>query len=501
MFDHFKRFFKHSLIYTTGNVINRGAAFLLIPLYTHLLSAKEYGILEMFYSTSAVISALLSMGVAHATLRFYYEYKDDAAKKEVISTSFIIFFIFCTLILLPLISFSKQFSLVLFKTTQYRDFFRVVLVTLLFTLSNEVALAFIRAKEYSHFFIFSSFAQLLLQVALNIYMMVVLKMGVYGILLGNLITVFIVWIIMTIATIRYSGIHIDISKLKSMFKYSYPFILATMAGIVINTADRFFLNEFSTLSIVGLYALALRFGMIIKIVLIDPFSTNFGAFRFSIMNEVNAKEIYSKIATYFLFVAVFLSLALSVFAKDILKIISSSQFQNAYKIVPIITAAIVLGGMNYVFQTGIYINKKTKYIFFVTTLSAILTIILNRYLIPRFNMYGAALATVFCSIFTCAYTYYFSQKLYRIRYEFIRYYKMVLVAITIYALTFFLNSGNAAADIIFKLSLVLSFPLMLWLIRFYKKEELSNLAELKNSIFAWNLRMYSFFQKALEIKA
>ncbi len=71
------RFFRHSSVYAFGNVLNRLGAFVLLPVYTNYLTVSQYGAIELFYTIAAVVSSLLSIGIAHATLRFYFEYRDD----------------------------------------------------------------------------------------------------------------------------------------------------------------------------------------------------------------------------------------------------------------------------------------------------------------------------------------------------------------------------------------------------------------------------------------
>lgn len=388
MFEQFKRFFRHSTIYAIGNVINRVAAFLLLPLYTRYLTPNEFGTLEIFYVTSATLQAFLGMMIAHAALRFYFEYNDEIEKKQVISTALIGSFIFTLPIVMILSIYSGSFSNLLFKSVEYAFLFKLVFMIIFLELSKEIALAYLRAKERSFLFISVSIFQLLAQIGLNVYTVVYLKKGIYGILLGNLISIFITWVILVSITTGYCGINFHLPKLKAMLKYSYPFMLATVGAMVINSSDRFFLKAYSTLGIIGLYGLGFRFGMVIKTLLIEPFNTSFGPFRFSIMKNYDAKEIYSRSLSYFLFIIVFLSLGISIFSKDVLVIMSAPSFWGAYKVVPLITLSIILGGIIYIFQTGIFLIKKTKYIFYITSLTAILILILNWLFIPKFHMFG-----------------------------------------------------------------------------------------------------------------
>lgn len=482
IFQHFKRFFKHTTIYATGSIISRIGAFLLIPLYTRYLTPDEYGTLEIFYVTSTVFQTFLGMMISHSALRFYFEYDREEDRKKVISTAFLSSLIFSLPVLLFLSMYSNSFSHILFKSPAYSIYFKFIFAIVALELSKEIALAFLRAKELASLFISLSVLQLLMQVGLGIYMVAYLKKGVEGILLGNLISTFAVWMVLTFITLRYCGINFHLAKLKAMFKYSYPFVFASLGGMVINSSDRFFLKAYSTLGTIGLYALGFRFGMIVRTLLIEPFNTSFGPFRFSIMRDHNAREIYSRSLTYFLFIIVFLSLGIALFSKEVLTVMTAPSFLDAYKVVPVILVSIILGGITYIFQTGILLMKKTKCVFYITTIAMGLVLLFNWFLIPKFNMYGAAMAQILCNFFVCFATYYISQKLYPVKYEFNRILKILLVSLSIYFFSLFVPQGDIIHSIFMKSALIISFPIILGLLKFYQREEIDKFLSLRSVI-------------------
>ena len=147
-------------------------------------------------------------------------------------------------------NFSTQFSFIVFKTTKYRDFFNLVYAISFLELSKEIFLAFIRAREKSFFYVLIAIVQLLTQVGFNIYFILGLKLGVLGILWGNLLSVGIVWLILACTTFMYCGLRFDVDKFRLMSKYCFPFFLAAIGGIVINNADRIMLNNYAGLAIV-----------------------------------------------------------------------------------------------------------------------------------------------------------------------------------------------------------------------------------------------------------
>ena len=64
------------------------------------------------------------------------------------------------------------------------------------------------------------------------------------------------------------------------------------------------LNNYKDLAAVGVYALALKFGIGLQELIVEPFSINFGQSRFAIMRQLDAKAIYAKVLTYFSFLLI-----------------------------------------------------------------------------------------------------------------------------------------------------------------------------------------------------
>jgi len=136
------RFFKHSTIYAIGNIVNRLGAFLLLPVYTNYLAVAEYGALELFYATAAVISSFVSVGIAHATLRFYYNYKESNDRKAVVSTNYLTSLAITILGGLLIGFWHDDITRAVFNDgAGYPHAVQIILVTLVFELSSQVCLA------------------------------------------------------------------------------------------------------------------------------------------------------------------------------------------------------------------------------------------------------------------------------------------------------------------------------------------------------------------------
>src|SRR5687767_660510 len=69
-----------SLIYTATNALQKGAMFLLLPLYTRYLSPGDYGIVAVVTAANSLLVILFTFSLHGAMTRFYFEYRADPEK-------------------------------------------------------------------------------------------------------------------------------------------------------------------------------------------------------------------------------------------------------------------------------------------------------------------------------------------------------------------------------------------------------------------------------------
>ena len=73
MKDKLLKLGRHSFVYGVGNAIGIAGGFVLIPLYTHVLTTGEYGTLEMINRTADILMLIMFMGIRQAFIRFYFD--------------------------------------------------------------------------------------------------------------------------------------------------------------------------------------------------------------------------------------------------------------------------------------------------------------------------------------------------------------------------------------------------------------------------------------------
>jgi O-antigen/teichoic acid export membrane protein len=410
------RFFAHSGVYALGNLIYRGASFVLIPLYVHYLTPAEYGTLEILTITGTIVQTLLGASVAHSVLRFYYEYTERADRNAVVSSALIGSMAVALTGVMLLSPFTGRISHALFGTADWAVALRLVLLTIAFELSREISLAYLRATERSWMFVALSVCQLCLQVAANVFTVVHLRLGAVGIVMGNLATAVVIWALLTQHTMRECGFNFRMKQIRAIVQYGHPLMLAGIVSSVLNSSDRYFLNAYISAAYAGVYALALRIVQVVPVLLTDPFTRSFGPFRFSIMRQENAGAIYSRVLLYYAGLSGLATFTLASMAPELVRAISTDDYGAAADVLPVLLVPAALQGVIYIFQTGSYVQKHTRAILYAVTISSVTNFGLNLLLIPRFHLFGAATAAACAALVNVCVTYLLGQRAVVIKY-------------------------------------------------------------------------------------
>jgi len=462
---------KQSAIYGFGTILTRGIGFFLIPLYTHYLTPKDYGILEMIDLTCVVISFLLGMGITNSILRFHGQYTGEKDKEEIINTGLVFAIGFGAIITFSIIYHSKTFSLLIFNNVEYSYYFILAFVNVFLAIIHTHCKTIFRAKGKPELFVTVSVITAISAMVLNIYFIGILQIGIRGFYYSSVITFFPITLVLLIKQFTKVKTIFSVDKIKIMLPYGVFFLPTLLISFFISFSDRILLRIFTDLETVGFYALGSKIGMIVTFLLGYPFQQAWGAYAFEIEKKKNAKEIYSKVLVYYLFLLIFLALSIAIFSREIITVIADSAYLQAYTVIPLIAFSAVFLSVDYVIQIGILIKKKTHYLPFISGFVAIINILLNILLIPRYGMMGAATATLISFIILPITSFRVAQKIYPIQYEIGRIMKMVFLAVVLYLVSIFIDIDSMIQAIILKIVIIGSFPIGLMALNFLHDEE------------------------------
>jgi O-antigen/teichoic acid export membrane protein len=298
-------------------------------------------------------------------------------------------------------------------------------------------------------------------------------MGIKGIILSQLIGSALVFVVILPMMIRGMNFIFDKKLFNGMFKYGFPLIFSGISMLLLSMGDRFLLKYFLTYSEVGIYSMAYKIAGLINMLLIQSFQLGFLPIAFKMYDKPNSKRYFSKVLTYYTFILIIVSLAVSVYAKEIMVLLSQREsYVIAYTVVPLIVLAFIFKGMQYVFSLGIHYAKKTHVNAVIISVLVVFNLGLNVLLIPWLNFYGAAVSAILSNFLMTLFFYFYSQKMYHIPFELNKVYLMFAIGFGLFGLGVWSNELNLIMSIVVKFFIILLFPVVLYFFNFYERVEL-----------------------------
>lgn len=384
---------RHTIIYGLGSAISAAGSFVLIPLYTNMLSTTDYGLLEILNRLAEIIILLTFLGTRQAYLRFFFDRNDLAWHKTVTATTLAFSLGMSVLFLvLAYVAYLINPDVFLIDGASSR-LYLLLAAWMPFEILFSVSMTYLRVNLLSKLFVAVNAIKLVLFVSLNVLFMYVLKLGVESVFISQLLATGIIGLIFFVYFWKWSGFRIDPELLKKLLKFGLPFLPATGFAFIIANADRFFLNSYYSLATVGLLALGTKIGTIGITLFMRPFNMVWAPYIFDVYTSDSGGEQIGSAFTVYTALSAYLALGVSLAGPIVINLIAEEQYQVASTIVPIVAIGAVFLGMAMLIDAGILITKQTKYKPVIFGSAALLGVLFHLILTSRFGLVGASIST------------------------------------------------------------------------------------------------------------
>jgi len=487
-----KNLFGNLAIYGLGDVATSIVSLLLLPVFTSYLTPTDYGVIFMLLTVEAVTKVLFRWGVDTAFMRLYYDCGDQPSRQRLASTIF--FFLLAVngaLLVVGLLSLDLLTPLLLEDGATRPAGSLKLLVAL--TLVNTFVTGFffmpfqlLRIGGQPRQFIALTFARSAGTIVARLLLVIWAGMGVLGIVVADLV----VTGLFSVALVRWF-----VPLIRPVFSrevigdalaFGLPRVPHSIAHQVIGFADRYLLKAYGTLSDVGLYSIGASFGLALKFFL-SAFEAAWTPFFLGAMREPNARQIYGTVSTYVVALLVLLVGGLCALAPAIVRLFTAENYQAAAVVVPWVALGVMFQGFYLVGSIGLVITKRTKLYPIATGSAAVVTILANVYLIPRYGILGAAWANALSYLTLALVTIGFSWRVYPIPYEWARLLRIAAAGVAGYgaAVTIVPDSVNAFVRITASGFIVVAvYGATLYATGFFHAGELKHLQAVRNRVLS-----------------
>ena len=473
MYEHFKRLSGQTLIYGLGDAVIKAIAFFLIPLYTRVLTKEEVGVVALINIIELILLFVLSWSLNSAVLKVFHDIKTETDRRAIFSTALIFVSLIAIVILSVLFINAASVSQIIFKSSANAIYLKFVFFSVFFNLFRLLGLSYLRALEKPVHYSALNIIHFTLLVSLNIVHVLFLKQSILGVVKSSMITAAVLFLIILATVFKNLGVVFSKPILKSLLHFGLPMVPGAIAGWALTVSDRYLLNLYVSPAEVGLYDIAYKFGMIISMVLVMPFRTAWLPFVFAIKNDENADKIYSVTLTYFFLAATLIYLLVSLFAKEIIILVSTPAYLPGAKAIPLVALAYIFYGVYYIVDIGVLLKVKTIYYTIIASIGAVVNIGLNIILIPKIGMMAAAINTAIAYFLILVLMYFISKKLYAVNYEIKRIVKIALTGSMVFIISTAISFESMTINVIFKSLLIISYPVLLYYFKFFRFTEIA----------------------------
>jgi O-antigen/teichoic acid export membrane protein len=483
MLNNLKYFLKHSFIYSIGNVATKFSGVILLPVYSEFLTLTEFGILGIIEATLIIAVEILNFGQGQALvmLNNSEDFKKD--KKKIFFSIFSSSLIVSSIVIILGIFFIPSIAEYFKYSTDFSIYLNLSLYVIALRILNLVFLNKLRADDKSGFYTGIGLLKLLLNLGFIVFFLVFSNKGIEGILQAYLISEGFTFLLLFVFMLKFMTLKFDRKYVALSFKFGIPLILGSVAMMLLNLSDRYIIKFLQDYANVGLYDLGYRIAGILNMFFIMPFGLTLMPIAYRIYKQDNAQRYFSKMMTYLTFILVWSGLAISVFSKEIVELFTlDASYIPAYKVVPIVVFSYIFFGMRYFSSLGMFLTRNTKYVAVSTVTASFFNIALNFIFIPRYGMIAAAWSTLFSFILLYFITYYFSNTFYKISFENRRLLFLISLGIILYILSVLTNDFHIIISILLKFILIIIFPLVLYIVNFYDKEEIEKIKKIVKQV-------------------
>lgn len=477
MLAQFKKLARNSLIYSLGNVSTKILGFILLPIYTSHLTVTDYGILGILEVSAQFITAVFGLNLYRALVRWYWEKKDFAYQQKLFFTVLMFLVVFVLIFEVVFYIYAPYFSKILFSNIENTYLLRLMAVSAGLNIIFRIPLTLMRVQEKPTLYSVSNIIKLVVAAVLTIWFIVKLGKGIDGIYEAQIISLGVFFIILLPYIKRNIKFEFLSSTFWDMFLFSYPLVFASISGLLLTIADRFFLKFMSGLSDVGVYSLGFKIANSLKVFVVQSIMLALSPIIYKVMNEPGSRQFYARLMKYLGLLVMGLAVILSLYSHELVRLLARKPgYWSAEYVVPIIAMSAFFGMLKEIALTGINIKRKTKVVAFIITEVALLNLFLNYLLIPPFQSLGAASATLITQIILFLQIYFASQKYYKIPYDLISLMKLIAVGFIIVLFAFSIrNVFSYLLLVLVKIGFFMVFLLLLYIIGFFNKDELDKL--------------------------
>lgn len=448
---------KDTAVYGMSSIIGRFLNYLLVPLYTHVISAASggYGVVTNLYAYTALILVILTFGME--TTFFRFANKEDENPHCVFSTTIFMVGTLTLLFLALVFGLINPIGSVL-GYADHHDYILMMACVVALDAIQAIPFSYLRYKKKALKFASLKLLFIIMNIGLNlVYFLWLGKDDVFYVFSLNLVCSGIITFFFIpefahehVAARQFCKENnvpfklVDFALLRRMFKYSWPILVLGIAGILNQTADKMIFplvypDHTQGVVELGIYGACVKIAMIMAMIT-QAFRYAYEPIVFAKSKDGDKKEYYASAMKYFVIFTLFAFLCV-VGYMPILERILGSEYRAGLRVVPIVMAAEIMMGVYFNLSFWYKLIDKTIYGAWFSAAGCLVLIGVNVIFIPEYSYMACAWGGVAGYGTAMVLSYVIGQKKYPINYEVGRIMMYVVATAVLYAVMAYVTAN------------------------------------------------------------
>lgn len=382
----YKGLLLNTIIFAIGSFGSKLITFLLVPLYTNILTKPEYGTADLISSISAILVPVAGLVIHDSLLRFGLS--RNVNKGSALKSSLILFIPGCLFCLL-----TTPFFFFYSATKEWAWYIFAISVSTMF---YNIVFTYAKVKEKNKAYSMGSIAVAFVLAISNIVFLVFFRFGIKGYLLANVLSLIIPSLVLFLIIGGPKDLfHSPSDRLlmRKMVIFSLPLIVNNLSWWILSSSDKVMIEYFLSSSELGLYTAASKIPSLISVITMI-FSSAWTISSIKEYDEDKDKIFFSNVFHYFyvfLFTGAFLVLLI---LKPFMYFYVGKAFFESWVFVPFLLIGTVFFSIGSFFGSIYGALKKNIASTITTLIAGSINIALNFWLIPIIGVVGASLSTL-----------------------------------------------------------------------------------------------------------
>ncbi len=390
---------RNTAILTVGKVCTQCISFFLLPLYTAILSAEDYGTFDLFVTYATLLLPLINWQLDQGLFRFMLDYRGNKdEQKKLFSTLLLsstvqnIIYVVLFICIEPFLKIENAYFLLLYVVLQ---------------VYNALFLQFVRGLGYSIKYTIASFISASATTVLNVIALVFLRMGLQGLFVSTLTAQLLTLVYLVISSRSWEYFSLKNARIgifKRVGTYSIPLIPNNLAWWVVNASDRTIISHFLGTAANGIYSVAnkfpnvfINFYNILNLSWTETVSLHY--------NDEDRDEFLTDTMTSLVKLFVAACLGIVAYMPFVFPIMVNAKYSAAYNQILILMYAMLFRVLVGLYSCVYVAQKNAKKIAYTSISAAIINITVDLLLINKIQVFAASLSTLiaFLSMFIVRY--------------------------------------------------------------------------------------------------